>query len=515
MIFDPINLRHNIAGNDIRFNRYSPVSPGVVGWWPLAAARGNRVYDLVGAQHGTLQNGATLVSQARYGRGVSGSGGTSNDNVDLGAAQSPIDFGTTQEFTIAVWAMMHAGETAGALLYKGTGNIAASAVRYAIRQTNGTPTYRTYVSDGTTLATVDVTGPAANVPFMYITRQSISPDSIEARIDLGSWSTFAGGGTNTGGDLRFLIYENTGNEWDGELYQVIMWNRFLSDSECDYLYHNPYALYTPITSFIPAQAAGGTTKAVSDTGAGADSLSQLAVALTAIDAGGGTDGFTGQAALGVVDGGAGSDALAQVIASLTLLDGGAGSDALTALTAQVTLAETGSGLDGINLSVYLPVTDTGAGSDAVNVLTGVLVSLADAGSGSDVISSLAVSLALVDAGSGSDLPNVTVSLNVADAGSGADLVGVLMGTLIAVADAASGADALGSVAVRVNLAESGLGADGVGQLLAALSLLDAGSGVEMATKLDMALDIVTITFSLARRVIAFSLARRTLDFALN
>ena len=324
-----------------------------------------------------------------------------------------------------------------------------------------------------------------------------------------------------------------GSEALGDIADVRIYNRFYTGPEVLKHWEDSRRQYPiPLGLF---EITAGTTKTVSDTGAGADALAQLAVALTAVDAGGGADGFTGQAALGLADGGAGLDGAA-IAVQLTLLEVAAGADVQTmsvalavsetasgadvvstiqsvlvvvadmasgadaaAVSAQVTLAETGGGLDGVNLSIYLPMADVGAGADAVNILTGVLVSLAEAGSGSDAISHIGAQLQMADTGSGLDGPSLGVTLTVTETGSGADVVGVLMGTLIAVADAASGADALGSVSVQLNLAESGLGADGIGQLAVALSLLDAGAGLDVVTKLDTQLDIITITFTLARR----------------
>lgn len=75
-------------------------------------------------------------------------------------------------------------------------------------------------------------------------------------------------------------------------------------------------------------AGGDQSVTVADTGAGADALARLAVALALADTGAGSDAFGAAARLAASDTGAGADALARLLASLALAEAGTGADAL-------------------------------------------------------------------------------------------------------------------------------------------------------------------------------------------
>jgi hypothetical protein len=315
---------------------------------------------------------------------------------------------------------------------------------------------------------------------------------------------------------------------------------------------------------------GGATKSVSDSGAGADAISGVAVSLALADTGSGTESFASAASLGLADTGTGSDALAAILASLSISDSGAGVD-VPGILAALGLADTGAGADIFGINVSLSVAEIGSGTDLVDVLSAMLKQVADSGSGADGLA-VNVAVAVSDIGNGADSASqIIVTLTVSDAGAGADLVSVLGGGLVSIlesgsgvdgisiavaplsisdsgagadslviratvglsdtangADAinvlqtayklitelATGTDAIGSVSVSLAVPESGSGSDMLAQIVAWVVLAESGSGVDVAVAFDSAVRIATITFSIARRTIVFTFASREIEFNL-
>lgn len=250
-----------------------------------------------------------------------------------------------------------------------------------------------------------------------------------------------------------------------------------------------------VVPFVVAAGGGDQSITVADSGAGADSLAQLAVALAMADTGAGSDAFGGAASLAATDAGAGVDALAQLLASLGLTETGSGADALANVQVAATVADSGTGTDSQAISVVLTVADSGAGVDAALAI--ILIAIADAGSAADNLASITATLAVLDAAGGADALTVAVTVSVADAGSAAEAIALLTEAVKSISDSGTGVDlvlapavslvvmdassAFDAAVVSVTLAvsDAASGADSLSVITAVLiSILEAGAGVE-------------------------------------
>jgi hypothetical protein len=225
-----------------------------------------------------------------------------------------------------------------------------------------------------------------------------------------------------------------------------------------------------------------TTKTITDTGAGADSLG-IAVSLSVADFGAGTDGPGIAAAVSVPDSGAGIDN--QTIA------------------VQVQIADSGAGSDGLTVSVNLGVVDSGSGLDAVSIISSILKTVQDTAIGTDVVG-LNVSLAVADSGSGLDAVLLNVLTAVQDAGTGIDMPAVSVA--LTVPDSGQGLDAL-LTQILVTIRDSGLGSDLVG-ITVSLSVADAGAGLDAVRAFSDAGMVAKITMTFLRRNISTTIAQR-------
>lgn len=161
---------------------------------------------------------------------------------------------------------------------------------------------------------------------------------------------------------------------------------------------------------------------------------------------------------------------------IVISDSGSGSDGL-GIAASVSVADTGSGADVVaSIAAALGIADSGSGTDALGIA--VSVALADTGTGIDGFAGTA-SVVLADSGSGADDQVVTVTLpEITDTGTGNDSISVLTEQLIAIADAATGTDSV-SVQVTVSVGDTGSGADGLGLMTDVLkSVADSGAATD-------------------------------------
>jgi hypothetical protein len=118
----------------------------------------------------------------------------------------------------------------------------------------------------------------------------------------------------------------------------------------------------------------------------------------------------------------------------------------------VTVTDAGTGSDAVSgVAVSLALADTAAGDDGFGGGATVSLATADTGTGLDVLAQLLVGLGLSDAGTGTDLvAQVAATLSAADAGSGTDLVGQVL-ALLAAQDVGVGSDAIGSLAAALGV----------------------------------------------------------------
>jgi hypothetical protein len=160
--------------------------------------------------------------------------------------------------------------------------------------------------------------------------------------------------------------------------------------------------------------------------------------------------------------------------NLILADAGIGMDAASP-QAQLTIADAGSGTDIVYyLECDLTAADAGQGSESVNVLTSAVL-FYDSGSGTDLISSLQCNFTASDSGSGAEQVALTAQLStVTDQGTGLDSVVSISFT---VTDSGVGAESSG-LQCDLTVADNGSGVDSITALSASFTVQDAGSGLE-------------------------------------
>jgi hypothetical protein len=186
----------------------------------------------------------------------------------------------------------------------------------------------------------------------------------------------------------------------------------------------------------------GITKTLSDSGVSSDTLTVTAI-IPLADSGIGTDSVLNSIAAILTDSGLGADSLGVITGSVpkTLTDSGTGADSLVITTAIVYLADMGEGIDGV--VQYVRMSESGQGSDSV--FLAVSASLADSGQGYDVLQAWPVSIiSLSDAGAGTDslvaLPDNTNTVTLSDSGSGADTLSVV--PVVSLTDTGHGSDVM-------------------------------------------------------------------------
>jgi len=151
-------------------------------------------------------------------------------------------------------------------------------------------------------------------------------------------------------------------------------------------------------------ASAATPVTVSDTGTGADALSQILAALHIAETGHGNEASPSpRARVPLAESGHGGDSLKQVLAALHLAESGHGADALAQILASLVIADTGQGEDAINLPSgdFKTVGDDGSGADTV-VGVSVVIPISDSGRGLDLSGLINAILAVADSGRGVD-----------------------------------------------------------------------------------------------------------------
>jgi len=227
------------------------------------------------------------------------------------------------------------------------------------------------------------------------------------------------------------------------------------------------------TDSVSVSIAGATTITLSDSGTGTDVVS-VVVSLALADTGAGSDAISVSATISLPDTGAGSDAVSDS-AVLALSDIGLASDAITAIISAV-LSDTGIGTDSISVvtgGITKTLSDSGIGTDAI--VAAVTVALNDMGEGID---SVVQYVRLQESGQGSDSVFVTVVASLSDSGQGADILQAWPVSVVSLLDAGAGTDTIVALLDNQNtvaLSDSGSGADTL-SLSQVVSLADTGIG---------------------------------------
>ncbi len=233
----------------------------------------------------------------------------------------------------------------------------------------------------------------------------------------------------------------------------------------------------------------GTTKTVTDTGSGSDSISQVLNSISVSDTGSGTDAFSGQAALSVADTGAGTDSAPEISVSIQVADNGAASDIISQILASLSIQDTASAADTIaQVLAGIIITDSGSGVEIVSTDSGLIIkTVADEGSGTDAVVSPIVTLSITDTATASDIiGQIIAALNVTESGLADDAISILKTKLVELSDSGSGSDAVLPVSVSLTVSDVGAVSEIIGQVLASLSVMDTGAGSDIIVVIDAA-----------------------------
>ena len=374
-----------------------------------------------------------------------------------------------------------------------------SATGYCLAKTSGTKHQYLAYQTGSGAFTLDLSATSGTLSLEWV-RVGNSAGTVQS------------GGSINGGATRTLTPPWAGEDAVAYLEQDVPQFVAETGSGTESIAISVALSVTETGAGVDSPGGASASLAASDVGSGSDALAQLLAAATVADSGTGTDSQAVTVTLTVADTGAGvDDALALIL--IAIADAGSAADALDGVTVSVTVEDAASGDDAPSVGVAFTIADTGAGADSLNVITAVLISILEAGTGSDALAVSVAPFAVTDVGTGDDTAGVAVTLALSDAAAGSDEV--LSSVLIAVADAAAAVDAAGSITVNVPVADLGQAADTIGAINAALAVADVGAGVDVAVRFDSAVRIVQVVFTLARRTIGFAWTARTIEFTLN
>lgn len=222
-----------------RLNRSHPLAQGLVGAWPLYEGGGTTVNDLSGQGNNASFNNAPAWTAGQSGSCLHFSG-LASQYVDAG---NPANLQVMGNCTVAGWVRRTANGTHG-IFSQGNGATATNAILYI--PGGGKTTF--YWGNNTTLVTGTTVPPinGSEWDFCVGTRQGV-PGNWTGSVYLnGSLDGQVTGITlNPGGGnyICRLGWTWTNNPLNGDLDNVLVWNRALSPAEIAALYADSFALF--------------------------------------------------------------------------------------------------------------------------------------------------------------------------------------------------------------------------------------------------------------------------------
>jgi hypothetical protein len=210
-----------------------------------------------------------------------------------------------------------------------------------------------------------------------------------------------------------------------------------------------------------------TEKSSSDTGSGAEASSPTAT-LSQADSGGGVEALLSRG-LGAAEVGAGTEAYTLLVALVATAETGSGAEFASKAFSS---ADSASGAESL-VARLLATSETGTGAET---LLSRLLRHTDSGLGADATLTLLATLARAETASGIDasVNLITTALASSDTGSGIDK---LLGRAISLLDAGSGLDVATLRKVLLST-DSGVGLEALADLLALIITAETGSASE-------------------------------------
>jgi hypothetical protein len=214
-------------------------------------------------------------------------------------------------------------------------------------------------------------------------------------------------------------------------------------------------------------AAAITEKSSSDTGSGAEASSPTAT-LSQADSGGGVEALLSRG-LGTAEAGAGTEVYTLLVALVATAETGSGAEFASK---SFSSADSASGVESL-VARLLATSETGIGAET---LLSRLLRHTDSGLGADATLTLLATLARAETGSGVDafVNLITAALASSETGSGVDK---LLGRATSLLDAGSGLDVATLRKVLLST-DSGVGLEALADLLALIITAETGSASE-------------------------------------
>jgi hypothetical protein len=474
-----------------RINPVHPLARGLVEAWIFNEQTGALIFDAAGGRSATI--GSSMTWQA----GGLQAGGTYDDanNIITGPSHNPAQWPGISVFFAGRLVNPPSGAYPAISYCAPHGESYGNWVlAYEAYEAGGAPVWKPGNNSSALYLTMDISGErtlCGTWARQGMARLYADGREIASGVKSNDWPGYSQPHLING------FYRQGVHRSSAHLYQCLyVYNRELSSLEVQTLNANPYCMFQQdldIGAFEYVDE-GGTYITVTDSGSGADAIGQIAVALGVSDAGSGVDALPGaRAVLGVADAGAGADMVSYLHNLLSAItDTGHGTESL-GVSAGLAVQDSGVGTDSAGVAVSILVTDTGSGVDAVTLIADVIKRVTDVGSGIDAIGGITVQAGVSDAGQGADTAGVRVSLTVTDLGSAVDLVSTLQAALVTIADAGHGTDTVGPVSVSLAVADYCQGIDVIGAVQALLRVLDAGAGVDIVSSYEPGARIRTIT----------------------
>jgi hypothetical protein len=425
--------------------------------------------------HGDGSSLVTLTSAAAVGSGVA------QAPVTLAAICRATDFGN--------WRPVYGTNGSTFFLTSGGG-----AIRYEENGTNSdSPVIRVTANEWVVIAITKAAGTVA--PRFHHYRYSNNTWAHENAGAATAAANHTGANIFVGGQPAYT------NFWLGEIEVIGHWKRVLTDAEIENLPFSLQAWYAAQPNILmkcdngsrlvdlrqdatfssadagvtastvsvpvfnygdgiwvpvrPVVVAGGTSVSFSDSGTGADALTEIA-SLSAADSGSGSDTITSKA-------------------SAPLADTGAGTDTISA-SAALTAADSGSGTDTLSGSAKLSVADSGSGADSFSVIAAGAPVFAETGTGTDGFS-VKVTVAISDSASGVDSFSPVAHPSIADSGTSTDAISAIGYPTIT--EVASGSDSFAVPIVSITVSDSATAIENF-NIAATFSFADAAVGVDSA-----------------------------------
>ncbi len=258
----------------IQLNKSHPLSRGIVGCWLMNEGGGGKIFDLSGNGNNGILYGNTHFVPGKFGNCLSFDG--SGDYVSI-SENTAFNF-TTQGFSISIWVRGRTDGVAGVISRRQTEHV--GNIGYAINVAGGV--YRLYI-DGDNYQQVGNTNDnnwyhivlTSDGTTKRIYCNSIIAGSITAVISSSSYSLVLGRFSNDLNDYYF----------NGEIDDVMIFNRALSATEVAQLYREPFCMFerviTPAVFSVPFINLAGSSPAQSSTSTTAKLTKRISGALAA------------------------------------------------------------------------------------------------------------------------------------------------------------------------------------------------------------------------------------------